>query len=136
MSSRGHLTKFLMSFDNLFLHLFDNFLMASHCIWPIKMIVVGKPTCCLTSLSPPVLTFLSASLNVNHQKDVTKLSKTNKKLCQVCGYGWMFRTVNTCTCLSVNTVRYICLPVCLEHIIYRSWCCTYFTDSSLINRIF
>ena len=94
-SDHGHLAKFLIGFWKLNLY-FDNFLMASCCIWPIKMqglwkaelSVVGKPTKCLTTVTVPllVLTFdwpvkkeaTGKLLNLCH-----KVVKTNQELCRV-----------------------------------------------------
>ena len=64
-SNRRRSKKFLIDFW----HLLDNFLMASPCIWPIKMqglweaelTIVAKPTGRLTTPPPTVLTFWLAS---------------------------------------------------------------------------
>ena len=86
-SNRGHPTKFLTTFW----HLFDNFLMASHCIWPMKLqglwevelSIVGKPTWHLKMppLNLSVLTFWLARLKGSHQKvDNLKMSQSCQKL--------------------------------------------------------
>ena len=72
-SNHGHPTKFFISFWQLFV-IFYNFLMASHCIWPIKMqglwevelSIVGKQTWRLTTPPSPVLAFWLASLTGSH----------------------------------------------------------------------
>ena len=71
-----------------FWHLFDNFLMASHCIWPIKMqglweaelSIVRKPTWRLRTPPLPFLAFWLASLKGSQQKVVKQMSQTCQKL--------------------------------------------------------
>ena len=103
-SFRGRPTKFLVVFFYNFWHVLDNFLMASHCIWPIimqglweaELSIVGKP---------PSFSILIGQFK-SHQKVVKKMSQN----CQILIKNFVGWPPDAIDCKGVTITYFLLCP--------------------------